>query len=81
MLIFHELDEWAYDIERQLNSSVCESRSKLQRQLMQIEKIRDRLYDLYVKNSGNGGYTSHFKNPPKYCRKRLIAHLTHNKCK
>lgn len=75
-MVFNELDEWAFDLEWDLMTGKYVNRSKLQKKIMKLQILRDKYYEMYLKeyrkSYGNGA--GH--NPsPKSCRKRFLPPL------
>ena len=62
-----ELDNWAYEIEKQLTEGSFTNRSRLQRQLQALYQARDAVYERHVRACKREG-----KRPaPRKCIQRL----------
>ena len=80
--IHHDLDKWAYDIEVKYKNDKYIS-SKQKKQYLTIIRLRDKYYNLYLKNfKKRYGYGCWIPEP-KLCRERfpLDLHLPFKKSK
>lgn len=71
--IFQEFDKWAYDIEQEYKNSEYITPKK-KRQYINICRLRDKYYDLYLKNLEEMyRWDNNFKEfpKPKCCKDRF----------
>lgn len=73
MIVAQEVDKWIYDLEQQLKSGNFTNRGKLQRKIIQLTEVRDRVYNRKV-NSREGKLEQlrMIVKYSKYCRERFI---------
>jgi hypothetical protein len=80
MAVYSDLDKWAWDLEQELKNNQLENRSELQRKLIIIERIRNSIHVLHMKNHSYGSNGRIGTCPqPKDCFDRAFEnHFPHN---
>lgn len=72
-MLFHELDQWAYDIEQQYKDNIALT-PRQRRQYLTICSIRDRLYENHLERiRKKNQYTDGVRHcpSPKWCKERF----------